>query len=66
MKRILLIILANTILILTVPWFPEIGPNNWFGLPNWVVLSFTTTLIYGLLIGGLLQYEWNTKNEEKQ
>ena len=63
MPRFLLFALTQILLILTVPWFHDLAPEQLFGLPSWVVLSFFVTLIYALTIALLLQYYWPSQEE---
>jgi ABC-type sulfate transport system permease subunit len=62
-KTKLSIIGSYIIFLLTSPWFSGIGSEILFGFPGWVVVSFFVTLVYAVVVGLLLQFNWHTPDD---
>ena len=64
MIKHLLFIFPWVVLLLTVPWFSVLGPETILGLPTWVVYSLGITLFYGLVVALLLEFGWNSTDDQ--
>ncbi len=64
MIKHLLFILPWVVLLLSVPWFSGLGPDTILSLPTWAVYSLGITLFYGLVVALLLEFGWNSADEQ--